>query len=86
VIFNRKLAYRVHLTNSSILALRDALRMREPTEIRRIIRLINNNPHYLYHMQHDVIEAERVVDQLERMMWFKRSVLHMDKNVSVFKL
>ena len=58
--------------------------MHEPTEIRRMIRVINSNSHYLYQLQHDVIEAERIADQLERMMWFKRTVLHMDKKVGFY--
>jgi len=63
-------------------ALRDAVRMRDSHEIHRLIRIINTNPLYLYHLQHDVIEAERIADELDRVMWYKRTVLHMDKKVN----
>ena len=62
-------------------ALRDAIRMRDSHEIHRMIRIINNNPLYLYHLQQDAIEAERIADELDRVMWIRRTVLHMDKKV-----
>ena len=64
------------------LALRDAVRMRDSQEIHRMVHIINNNPLYLYHLQHDAIEAERIADEVDRVMWYKRTVLHMDKKVN----